>query len=301
VPLTLFRALFRASLTCAASITILAGSLRNEARAQIAAENAGPRWTVAEDVSVKAKEHVDQLYRAEDPENDPITYTIEGLPPGAKAEAGHTPDASGAAAGISIDWTPTDSDVGTYELLLKATDGHQTVEKRVKITVEEEINSFVMPGLEYALYVPNDSDLAGQPKLGVFQGVTAQFCIWCYVHRTDKRGPSHGKIYLDFDLLASTEKTSSALFMATAGFDLSFEKNPSRRWLIPFFGAEMGIFYQKQTETLGMAFPFGGAHVWSSGNFQVNLRAGYLLPFSSGRFDQVRGLRAALGINLAFW
>jgi Putative Ig domain len=270
------------------------------ASAQIETESGAPKWTVAEDTSVKVKEHLEQTFRAEDPEGDPLTYTIEGLPVGATAEANNiSASTSQPNVGITISWTPGDADVGTYELTLKASDGRHTAERQVKLVVEEEINSFVMPGVEYALYVPNDDH--PPEKLGIFQGVTVEFCVWCYIHRTDKRGPSHGKIYISFDLLASTEKTSSALFMANVGFDLSLEKNPARRFLIPFFGGEMGIYYQKQTETLGMTLPFAGLHLWASANFQLNLRAGYLLPFTSGRFDQTRGLRANLGFNVAFW
>ena len=259
-------------------------------------DNRAPRWTAAEDTAVKAKEHLEQSYRADDPEKEPLTYTIEGLPMGAKAE-----EREGA---IVVDWTPGDGDVGTYELTLKAADTHGLMAvKKVKLTVEEEVNNFVMPGLEYALYVPNDVEpMTGERgKLGVFQGVSIQFCIWCYVHRTDKRGPAIGKTYINFDLLASSEKTSSALFNATVGFNLSWEKNPSRRWLIPFFGSELGIWYQKATETLGIVIPYAGVHLWSSGNFNVSLRGGVLVPFSSYRLEQLWGLRAGLGFNLAFW
>jgi hypothetical protein len=258
-------------------------------------DNGAPRWTAAEDTAVKAKEHLEQSYRAEDPEKEPLTYTIEGLPMGAKAE-----EREGA---VVVDWTPGDGDVGTYELTLKAADSHGLMAvKRVKLTVEEEVNNFVMPGVEYALYVPNDSPpMAGGPKLGVFQGASIQFCVWCYVHRTDKRGPSHGRVYINFDLLAPMVQNSSALFNATVGFNLSWERNPSRRWLIPFFGSELGIWYQKATETLGIAIPYVGWYLWSTGNFSITARAGVVLPFSSYRLEQLVGLRAGLGVNLAFW
>jgi hypothetical protein len=256
--------------------------------------NAAPRWTAADDTSVKAKEHLEQSYRAEDPEKDPLTYTIEGLPMGAKAE-----ERDGA---VVVDWTPGDGDVGTYELTLKVADSHGlTAEKKVKLTVEEDVNNFVMPGVEYALYVPKDEPPPGEGKIGIFQGVRVEFCIWCYVHRSDKRGPAIGKTYVAFDLLGSSEKTSSALFNAVVGFNLSLEKNPSRRFLIPFFGSELGIWYQKVTETLGMATPYAGLHLWSSGNLDITLKGGALLPFSSHRLDQLIGLRAGLGFNLAFW
>lgn len=270
--------------------------------AQVAptAGNGAPRWTAAEDTSVKAKEHLEQSYRAEDPEAEPLTYTIEGLPMGAKADV--------RDGSVIVDWTPGDNDVGTYELTLKAADPHGAlVEKKVKLTVEEDVNNFVMPGIEYALFVPSDKppDSAmtgpGSGKIGIFQGARVEFCVWCYVHRSDKRGPAIGKTYIAFDLMASTEASSSALFNAVLGFNLSFEKNPARRFLIPFFGAETGIWYQKVTETLGMATPYAGAHLWSSGNFDVTLKAGVLIPFSSYRLEQIVGLRAGLGFNLAFW
>lgn len=258
--------------------------------------NGAPRWTAAEDASTKAKEHLEQSYRAEDPEAEPLTYTIEGLPMGAKADV--------RDGSVIVDWTPNEGDVGSYELTLKAADPHGAMtEKKVKLTVEEDVNNFVMPGIEYALFVPNDEppDAMKPDKIGIFQGARVEFCVWCYVHRSDKRGPAIGKTYIAFDLMASSEKTSSALFNAVVGFNLSFEKNPSRRFLLPFFGAEVGIWYQKATETLGMATPQLGIHLWSSGNFGVTMKAGTLLPFSSYRLGQIVGLRAGLGFNLAFW
>jgi hypothetical protein len=197
---------------------------------------------------------------------------------------------------VVVEWTPADGEVGTYELDLEVSDGRQTASRKVRLVVEEEINSFVMPGVGYVLYVPNNTD-----ALGTFHGVSAQFNIWSFIHRNEKRGPSHGRMYIAFDLAASTKTNASALFEAAAGFTLSVEKNPSRRWLIPFFGMELGIFFQKQTETLAIATPILGAYLWSGPNLQLVLNAGYLLPFSSGKFDDVRGFTAGLGAHVALW
>lgn len=260
--------------------------------AQVApAPNRPPRWTQASDSSHPVGEHLEQSYRAEDPERDPLTYTIEGLPMGAKAEE--------REGSIALEWTPGDGDVGTYPITLRATDARGgTAVRVVKLTIEESVDHAVMPGVEYALYAPADALPA---KLGVFMGPSVRFCAYCYVHRTEKRGPSHGQIYLDFDLLAPLRDGSSALFVASVGFDLSFERFPARRFLIPYFGCETGLFYQKQTETLGMVLPFAGVHLWAGSNLAVGLRAGALVPFSSGRFEQVLGLRAGLGATVAFW
>ena len=253
------------------------------------ADNGGPRWIDADpEVTVRAKERLEQQFRAEDPEHDPLTYKISGLPMGARAE-----ERDGA---IVVEWTPEEGEVGNYDLTLEVSDGRQSATRRVRLVVEEQIDSFVMPGLEYVLYVPNATG-----TLGVFQGVTAQFDVWSFIHRNEKRGPSHGRIYVAFALAASTEKASSALFESTLGFALSIEKNPSRRWLIPYFGAEVGIYFQKQTETLAVATPMLGAYLYSGPNLQLVAHAGYLLPFSSGKFDDVRGLAAGLGAHVALW
>jgi hypothetical protein len=263
--------------------------------AQVApAGNEAPRWTAAEDTAVKAKEHLEQSFRAEDPEKEPLTYTIEGLPMGAKAE-----EKEGA---VVVEWTPGEGDVGSYELTLKAADSHGLMAvKKIKLTVEEEVNNFVMPGASYELYIPSDeSPTMGGPKIGVFNGARIEFCVWCFTHRTAKRGPSDGKLYFAFDLMASSLASSSALFNAVTGFNLSFD-NASRHWLIPFYGGDIGIWYQKATETLGIAVPYLGMHIFSNGNLDVSLRSGVLLPFTSQRFGQLVGLRAGLGVSLAFW
>jgi hypothetical protein len=41
--------------------------------------------------------------------------------------------------------------------------------------------------------------------------------------------------------------------------------------------------------------------VWADKNCFITASAGYVLPISAARFDELRGLRATLGANFSLW
>lgn len=226
--------------------------------------------------------------RATDADNDPLTYSLSGLPAGAKAEA--------AEGSVQVSWTPSAKDLGVYTVKATVTDGKTTVTRDIKLVVEEEHESFFMPGVGYSLWVPGDVG-----TYGVFNGFSVEFLGVRWVHQNDKRGPSHGRIYVDFDVLFSSHSAIDPAFMPVIGFDLSFEKNPGRRIFIPYFGLEGGAMFQNQTGTLGLMTPLFGVHLYSTKNVELGLKAGYMLPFTSEQFAKVAGLRARLALDVAFW
>jgi hypothetical protein len=226
--------------------------------------------------------------RATDADNDPLTYNLTGLPTGAKAEA--------AEGSVQVSWSPTAKDLGVYDVTATVTDGKTTVSRTIQIVVEEEHESYFMPGVGYALWVPGDTS-----TYGVLQGFSIEFLGVRWVHQNEKRGPSHGRIYIDFDVLFSTEGAIDPAFIPLLGFDLSLERDPGRRFFIPYFGLEGGALFQKETGTLGLMTPFAGVHVYSAKNVEVGVKAGYMLPFTSEQFGQVAGLRARAAVDLSFW
>ncbi len=252
--------------------------------------NHAPEWDPATPKEQTGSEtsSIHFTVRATDADNDPLTYSLSGLPAGAKAEP--------TEGAVQVSWSPTASDLGVYPVKATVTDGKATVTREIEIVVEEEHESFFMPGVGYALWVPGDVG-----TYGVFQGFAIEFLGVRWVHQNDKRGPSHGRVYLDFDVLFSTQQAVDPVFMPTLGFDLSLEKDPGRRFLIPFFGLEGGALFQKQITTLGFMTPFAGVLLWSGRNFEVALKAGYMLPFTSEQFGQVAGLRTRLTADLSFW
>src|SRR6185312_14385186 len=121
-----------------------------------------------------------------------------------------------------------------------------------------------------------------------------------WVHRNENHGPSHVRIYVDLDLLAPVNSTLRGnLYSYTLGCDLSIERNPKRRFLIPYYGVEAGGLYQAQYGQVLQVVPFAGVHLWESRNIWVNASAGYLLP---GReLDALGGFRGKLGMDFSLW
>ncbi len=252
--------------------------------------NHAPEWdqTTPKEKTGSETSSIQFTVRATDADNDPLTYSLSGLPKDAKAEA--------TEGAVQVSWTPTADDLGVYHVIATVTDGKTKVDREIKLIVEDEHESFFMPGVGYSLWVPGSTS-----TLGVFQGFSIEFLGVRWVHQNEKRGPSHGSIYLDFDVLFSTANNVDPAFMPLLGFDLSIERNPARRFLIPYFGLEGGVLFQKQTTTLGLLTPFGGLHFYATRNFEIGAKVGYMLPFTSEQFAQVAGLRARLSADLSFW
>jgi hypothetical protein len=254
--------------------------------------NHPPDWdsSTPKETSGSSTSSIHFTVRASDADNDPLTYSLKGLPAGAKAEA--------TEGAVEVTWSPTPDDLGVYKVIATVTDGKVTVEREIKIIVEDEHESFFMPGVGYSLWVPGDAT-----TYGVFNGFSIEFLGVRWVHQNDKRGPSHGRVYLDFDVLFSSGAAAHTdpAFMPVLGFDLSLERNPARRFVIPYFGLDGGALFQKQIGTLGFVTAFGGVHLYSSRNVEIGLKAGYMLPFTSEQFGQVAGLRARFTADVSFW
>ncbi len=257
-----------------------------------------PVWEESQsDYTTSTKEKVTITLRATDEDADPLTYNVSGLPLNAKAEPGE--------GSVLVTWTPQESDVGVYHVVATVTDGAHKVPREIKIVVEDEHESFFMPGVGFSMFVPNSPE-----KLGIFVGARVEILPAAWIHLNEKRGPSHGRVYLAFDILTSTKRGPADLpykgdvhdaLIPTIGFDLSLERNPARRWLVPFFGLEGGAFFQLNTGTVACLEPLGGVHLFATQNVYLNLVGGYFLPLSSELFDDVRGVRGRLTFDFSLW
>jgi len=238
--------------------------------------------------------------RAHDADFDPITFTVSQLPIGANVhwtlqelrDDGNSVRASFYCPDIT--WTPTDSQTGEHEFTITATDGKATITRTQRVIVEEEWETFLMPGAAYSMWMPVATD-----ELGIFHGPLAELLLAGWIHRTENRGPSHVRIYLDLGLIGSTKRHLSKAVQTSLGFDLSFERNPTRRYLIPYFGLEGGYFFQTQIDEAAWLVPFLGIRAWGDRNLFVNLNGGYLFP--TEQVDRFRGYYARLAIDASLW
>lgn len=224
-----------------------------------------------------------QLY-AHDPDGDRLRFTVSGLPSGATLEQ---PQDTGESA--TVVWpSPV---AGEMTLDVTVTDGVGSDSGKLKIIVEEEWNSGFLPGAGYTAYAP----AAG----GYLQGPRLEIVFFAWIHRNDNRGPSHGRVALDLDLLFPKEGKS--VFAPTLAFDLSFERNPQRRFLIPTFGLATGAILPTGRSGAPIVTPTLGLHLYASPNVFVRAEGGYLLPLRPSVFDDYRGARGALLVDFTMW
>jgi Putative Ig domain len=210
-------------------------------------------------------------------------------------------------------WKPSSWHVGSNFVVFTVTNGKSSSSKTIELKVKEKWESFFLPGLAYTTYIPNNT-----AKLGIYHGLSINYILLAWVHRNEKRGPSHGRLYFKLDILNSTKDLTnlkgddlSGLIYWAFGVDLSFERNPKRPFAIPFFGLEIGGSYSPREmekadgegfEKIGGVFhitPTFGIHLWSDQNFFVSLSGGYSFPVSD--YDDFRGWRVNFGVNFTFW
>ena len=103
--------------------------------------------------------------------------------------------------------------------------------------------------------------------------------------------------------LRSSRAGTGAAFDLAAGFDLSIERNPTRHFLLPYFGLKTGAFTQRDLNrgSVWHLTPLAGAYLWADKNVFVFASAGYFLPVSASQFDELRGMRVSIGANFSLW
>lgn len=193
----------------------------------------------------------------------------------------------------SLNWDPKDR-TGEYQFRVEASRGGKVNSYPFKVNVEEEWETFFMPGVQYSLFAPTQSE-----RFGTFQGIGIEYLVVGWIHRNENRGPSHGRLYVDLDLLFSDKEGVSEALMYTIGLQLSLERNPRRSFLIPFFGLDTGGFYQEEAGNLAHATPIGGIYLWASQNAFFHVTGGYFFP--TRKLEELRGPRVRVGFNVSLW
>ncbi len=229
-----------------------------------------------------------------DPDGDPLNVELVGLPK----------DATHLERENVVTWTPGEDQVGrVYRVTVKASDGqftttHQLTLEPVELSSDSASSrhrwqSFLLPGGGYSVYTPRDG------SIGTFHGVTLEMLIAAWIHRTNNRGPSHGRLYVNAELTNSTRGESPIMFTYNFGTSLSFERNPTRLWLIPFYGVDLGGIIHDDLGTHFQTTPHAGVHVFSSPNLFVNVRGGYrLVP---GELERLGGFHGAATLDFSVW
>jgi hypothetical protein len=152
-------------------------------------------------------------------------------------------------------------------------------------------SALLMPTLVAALYVPND---ANGPYVG--GGVELAF-TWS--DNSHAFGPSHGRARFDIVALDGTAMSAGAMVMYRGGAQMSFERSASRRWLIPFFAADIGGLWSRATDRRGFVDAGVGLYVVHRRNAIVDIEVDGVLPFSD--LEKLGGARATLAAAFSLW
>ena len=194
---------------------------------------------------------------------------------------------------------------GTYEFSVVASDGIDASTTAITMLVlqseedrefleetQQEWDSWMIPGLGYEFFHPKRNEV-----LGEMHGLAIELLWGAWIHQNEKRGPSHGRIYLKADIFEST-KLRTRTFSYAIGTSLSLERNPKRNWLIPTFGLEVGgiVFPDKH---LFQTTPQLGMHFYANRRLFVTAHAGYrITPID---LDGYGGWTGGLSANLVLW
>jgi hypothetical protein len=161
---------------------------------------------------------------------------------------------------------------------------------------DEKLNfeTYFMPGGGYSYFMPKGVD-----SVGNWSGVTIDYLFYAKVEQDDDPGPSHVRWYGKLSIMNSDKEGMKDMFLYSAGVDLSLEKNPTRNFLVPYFGLEFGGVSQKQLGSTVQFTPTVGLHILSHQNLFINVYGGYNYPIKN--FDLLQGWYAQAGLNFALW
>jgi hypothetical protein len=155
--------------------------------------------------------------------------------------------------------------------------------------IERDI--FFMPGTQAVFFEPSGG-------LGPFYGAGFQLAPLQRSHNNDRFGPSQVSVLLQVSMLKSP-RAEGTMALFELGATASLERNSSRRWLIPYFGATLGGLTQAQLGTSSYAYALGGLHLYWHHNLMLDAEGGYHFPFED--IDRARGPRAQLSARFSLW
>jgi len=226
-------------------------------------------------------------FAADDTDGDALTYRLLNPPQGAIFDP---------VQGL-LQWRPDAKAVGQHRFRVSVSDGLAEVtdefEVEVSPPIEDAWATFLQPGVGPVFYFPRNADV------GSFAGGTYHVSLLSWIHRTSAPGPAYGRVYLGAEFLSNTENGVTPLFGYMFGFDLSFERNPSRRVLIPTYGVEAGGMVHQQLGKPFQITPFGGLVLFANRTVAVSARGGYRCVPT--RFAELSGAYAALIVDAHAW
>jgi aerobic-type carbon monoxide dehydrogenase small subunit (CoxS/CutS family) len=134
-------------------------------------------------------------------------------------------------------------------------------------------SALFLPTVIGVVFAPNN---AGGPFVG--GGLELAYA---WADSSPAFGPSHGRVRFDIAALEGMAMNSGTMVMFRGGAQVSFERNPSRRWLIPYFSADIGGLVTSALGRRGFVDGGVGVYIVHRRTAIVDLEVDGVLPFSN--------------------
>lgn len=158
----------------------------------------------------------------------------------------------------------------------------------------ESWDSWFMPGGGYRTYFQK-----GQNPSQPYHGYMVDFVIYADGNvATYMKTPARMKFYSNLSILSSSRAEASDIFMLGVGANCAFEANISRKFLIPYFGAEVGGIFEKNFSSMQIT-PVAGVQIYSNQKIIWSLQGGYL--YSLKQFNDYSGYNISSSVNFLLW
>lgn len=139
--------------------------------------------------------------------------------------------------------------------------------------------------------------IAPRGDLGTWSGGGVEVVLPAWSDNSPAYGPSQGKLRFDLGLYRSSKDGLGLITSYRGGAQVSFERNASRSWLIPYFAVDLGGLWRDGHH--GFVDGGAGLYLLHRRSAILDLEVTYQLPFSDG--DDLSGLRARLAASFALW
>lgn len=152
-------------------------------------------------------------------------------------------------------------------------------------------SALLLPTVYGGMYAPHE----GKSFFG--GGVEAVLLAWS--DNSQAFGPSQGRIRADIGLFSSSAMDSGTLVMYRTGAQVSFERNASRDFAIPYFAFDFGGLYSDATGRRWFLDGGIGMYLLHRRGVIIDVEATGLLPFHDA--DQIAGVTSRLALSFALW
>lgn len=149
-------------------------------------------------------------------------------------------------------------------------------------------SALLLPTVFGVVYAPGDG--SGPWYGGGVEAVSA------WSDNSTAYGPSQGKLRLG---IAALHGATGSMAMYRGGAQVSFERNASRAWLIPYFDADVGGLWTSATGSRAFVDGGVGVYIVHRRSLIVDLELDGLLPFTDP--GKLGGLRTQLAASFALW